>query len=465
MRKRDNNNIKMLATHDRDTLDKLASDLARLPNLADEALSERLAHSLVNRLSGIDKQQIVHPVKKSKVRVNKLVVASFGTAALIAVSLIFVSTANQPRELSQSSVRMVLAQTINAETGHSLQGVSFHELVTSYPPPGSHTSGSVPVIVDEQVEIAGSSHWRILERTSSASMAVQHILWVRAGSTGWRENLTNKQSYLETSSSFPNAFSNGLTLDPTALLSRNVGQCARSVKLNQHGPVTAGRATELLELGPSPCPSADVPGSAGPASFVIDSKTHLILSSRLHFSSGQLSEQLQVSSLQTGISFPASNFPSSPPAGTIVPVATVGPVSSISQLQAEAAFDPFVPQFLPRGWHLGLIKSPSGPVLGGKVNTFTLFYVDSEGATVLEVDELLGGGTFPAGSKVILANGTSATLTSNGTPNGDASLWFVANGVHIMISQGTTAFGIHVSATVSVATLVNIAGSFQPAIK
>lgn len=463
MRKKENRDIELLATQDRHELDKLASNLARLPNSVDEGFSERLACLLVDRFSAMDKQQIVTPNKRSKLGINKLVVASFGIAALITLSLIFVSTANQPPKLSQSSVRMVLARTVDAETGHSLHGVSFHELVTSYPPPGSRRPGSVPIIVDEQVEIAGSSHWRILERTSSVSTGVQHILWVGAGSTGWKEYLTNKQSYLETSNTFPNAFSNGLTIDPTALLSRNVGQCARSVKLDQHGPVTAGRATELLELGPSPCPSADVPGSAGPASFVIDLKTHLILSSRLHFSNGQLSEQLQVSSLQTGISFPASNFPSSPPAGTIAPVATVGPVSSIPQLQAEATFDPFVPQFLPRGWHLGLIKSPSGLVLGGKVNTFTLFFVNSEGTTVLEVDELLGSGTFPAGSKVILANGTTATLTTSGAPNPNASLWFVANGVHIMISQGTIAFGIHVSATVSVATLVRIAGSFQPA--
>src|SRR5262249_20978488 len=55
------------------------------------------------------------------------------------------------------------------------------------------------------------------------------------------------------------------------------GRCAPSVSLGGDGALIDGRRTVILRVGPSPCRSADIPQSDGPATFWLDKQTFFVL--------------------------------------------------------------------------------------------------------------------------------------------------------------------------------------------
>src|SRR5262249_50410366 len=82
------------------------------------------------------------------------------------------------------------------------------------------------------------------------------------------------------------------------LAAGSAGRCAPSESLAGAGPLIAGRPTLILRVGPSPCPSADVPQADGPAAFWLDRQTYLILRADLHGPGNRLAQTIRVTGLR-----------------------------------------------------------------------------------------------------------------------------------------------------------------------
>ncbi len=218
------------------------------------------------------------------------------------------------------------------------------------------------------------------------------------------------------------------------------GRCAPSAALGGQGPVIDGRPTMILQIGASPCPSADAPQLDGPATYWLDARTDLVLRAQLHGPRGQLAETLQVTSLRYSVAFPPGTFTiprPSPPAAC--PVITTLP--SMAALRLALAYPPLVPAVLPSGLRVGAIGS-SGAMTGGcKLTDFTITYDLPSGRPAVQLYEAPSSSPavrFP-GRPVALGHGTTGTL---GTGYGMTVLWWIQDGRYCALQSGGVTAGV-----------------------
>src|SRR5262249_49712627 len=158
------------------------------------------------------------------------------------------------------------------------------------------------------------------------------------------------------------------------------GRCAPSAALGGQGPVIDGRPTIVLQIGASPCPSADMPQLDGPATYWLDAPTDLGLRAPLHGPRGQLAETGQVTSLKHRPPVPPgpAAIPRGVPPPPRPPAPAAGGVPTAPRSGAGGRpappYPPLVPTVLPSGLRAGAIGS-GGTMTGGcKLTDFTITY-------------------------------------------------------------------------------------------
>lgn len=121
--------------------------------------------------------------------------------------------------------------------------------------------------------------------------------------------------------------------------------------------LVAGRATYVIDMGPSLCPSADAPEMNGKLMIWVDKETFFVLKQEQYSTQGNMlimtSEVLQV---QYNVSIDTARFTFMPPAGAQVYDLRPKPVPSASQYQAQLSqlagqlgFPLYAPSYIPQG--------------------------------------------------------------------------------------------------------------------
>ncbi len=453
----------------------LVARLRRLPHEVDSTFDARVAAAVAARLDeggGIElpRRRPMHPRWR-----RDLVLGAVGVvvATVVVVALAVFSGVSRPRvatlgpSAERRAIQLVVAQVARAEAGVDLHDMSYTEQVINTTPPDTTEPNPPPASVVYQVQVANATHWLVTEHVTLADGDTEKTLVVADGATAWSENLITHHAQVGLSTSLPQAFAYGPYISPTALGSQVRGRCARRVYLDANGPLVDGQHTEVLDLGASPCPSAAFPAADGPATFTIDRPSGLLLEATLRYSNGTLAQRIMVSNLHVGLRMPASDFPSSPPPGTLEPNQFVGAIHRLGQLDQASSFTPLIPISLPAGFTLGAIRTPIGEIPGGKLASFTLIYDAPSGEPALVITEYNHApnpGVPPElqGRAVTLPDGLAAYLTTWTSPRpGGATVSFLDLGITVDVSQGTVAYGIHVADTLPTASLLAIAGSLR----
>ena len=218
------------------------------------------------------------------------------------------------------------------------------------------------------------------------------------------------------------------------------GRCAPSAALGGQGPVIDGRTTIVLQIGASPCPSADAPELDGPATYWLDARTDLVLRARLHGPRGQLAETVQVTSLRYSVAFPPGTFTiprPSPP--TACPVITALP--GMAALRRALAYPPLVPAVLPSGLRRGAIGSGGAMTGGCKLTDFTITYDLPSGRPAVQLYEAPSSSPavrFP-GLPVALGHRITGTLDIG---YGMTVLWWIQDGRYCALQSGGVTTGV-----------------------
>jgi hypothetical protein len=400
------------------------------------------------------------------------------TAAAAALAVVLTVSPISPLSPTTGASAQVLARRASAASeGRGIPPVRFTEVVTTYSLPAYFQPAPPPPTVTQQVTFAGADRWR-----SDATVVNPHdagtrkVLTVRNGLSivqrvqvpGMRPSVTVITRRAGADPGLPAASSYGIVIDPTSLLVLGTGACARTVALAGSGPTIAGRATKVLRLGSNPCPSAAVPEIDGPAIFWIDAHTSLVLRAEVFAPNGQLFEQVAVTQLRYGETFPPELFqlPTPPPAqsSTSSPTTVTPTPSGLAQLRAHAAYPPLVPARLPAGVHQAAIQPVTEDPVTGKIDSFTITYNDSAGHPAVQLYEA------PAASPAVRFPGRAVTITpptggkpaTVGTLNASPGLqilWWIEGATYCSLQEGGMTAGVTLSDNLTAAQLIQIAAS------
>ncbi len=314
-------------------------------------------------------------------------------------------------------------------------------LVTTNYPVGFQPEPPPPRTVT-RVQYADPGHWsEVMTVTEPSGEGTQTITQIRNGRQ--LATISGGQVSVERAPSGGSGLPlPGAELPLSQLLAAGMGgRCAPSAALDGQGPVIDGRPTMVLQIGASPCPSADAPQLDGPATYWLDARTHLVLRAQLHGPRGQLAEVVQVTSLRYGVAFPADTFTiprPSPPAAC--PLITTLP--SMAALRRALAYPPLVPAVLPSGLRLGAIGSASMVMTGGcKLTDFTITYNLPSGRPAVQFFEAPSSSPavrFP-GRPVALGHGITGTLDIG---YGMTVLWWIQEGRYCALQSGGVTTGV-----------------------
>jgi hypothetical protein len=332
-------------------------------------------------------------------------------------------------------------------------------VVTTTAPAGFQPEPPPPRVI-EHIDYAGPSHWRTESViTEPFREGTQTVTQIRGGSriaTVAAGRVTVARATGHGGPPFSVAWP-GVALREL-LAAGSAGTCARHAWLSGNGPLIDGRPTVILRLGPSPCPSADVPQANGSATFWLDQQTLLLLRADLHGPGTRLAETIQVTALRYHATFPAGTFrvprPSPPP--TRCPTS----LPNLAALRRALAAPPLLPASLPGGLRTGPI-SPTGTTLGSpcKLTTFTVTYLDPAGHPAVQLYEAPQASPavrFP-GRTVTIRPGLTGTLTAG---RGPAFLWWIQDGRYCALQTGGLTAGVRL-ARVPPAILLRIAAAFR----
>src|SRR5262249_9055218 len=215
----------------------------------------------------------------------------------------------------------------------------------------------------------------------------------------------------------------------------SAGRCAPSESLAGDGPLIAGRPTLILRVGPSPCPSADVPQADGPAAFWLDRQTYLILRADLHGPGNRLAQTIRVTGLRYRVAFPAGTFRLPRPTPRPASCAPARSPPGIAALRSALAHPPLLPAPLPRRLRVGPIGSRAATTSHCKITTFDITYRDGSGRPAVQLSEAPQNYPyvrFP-GRAVTIRPGLTGTLNSGA---GMTILWWFQDGLYCALQSG-----------------------------
>jgi hypothetical protein len=239
----------------------------------------------------------------------------------------------------------------------------------------------------------------------------------------------------------------------------SAGRCAPSASLSTNGPLIDRRPTVVLQTGPSPCPSADVPQANGPATFWLDKHTFLVLRAVLHGPGNRIAETITVTGLHYHVRFPAGTFRLPAPGRTPPPCRTATSLPDLAALRRALAYPPLIPARLPRGLRTGTIGTGGATTSRCKITTFTVTYVDSSGHPAVQLYEAPQASPsvrFP-GRAVTIRPGLSGTLNSG---SGMVILWWIQDGRYCALQSGGLTAGVRLR-RIPVTALIHMAASLR----
>jgi hypothetical protein len=385
--------------------------------------------------------------RRSRVRV------AFGLAAGVAavVALVVAITLNRAGPVDAATLAR---EALAASSGEGLGPIRFTQLVTNSLPHGVFVPAPPPPRVVEHVLVASSDRWRVEATiTRPDGEGTTHVLTVRNGATivtvvgSPGQGKTESRRAAGNDSGLPSASAYGAQIDMLSLLAQTSGRCARKLSPVQDGPRIAGRATQLLRVGATPCPSAAMPELNGPATFVVDRQTHLVLQADTRSASGQLTQRLRTARLVTGGALPARLFRLPKPL----------PKAAHSD-HPGTAFTPSLPSHLPAGLHAGPITPVATEPSDGKTIAFTVTYRDAHGHARLQLYEAAASTPsvrYPGRHVQIRAGITGTYLDRNGL----RILWWIHDGIYLSLQEGGSAAGVPLTGSYPLATLLAIARS------
>jgi hypothetical protein len=458
---------------DLDDLIELATRLQALPPEAwpDPTFPDRLIEEVAQRLPAVPPTTPLRTPSSDVKRKGPRRWGWIGVAAAAAVAAVFgIAGPFTPFGPPQPVSAQVLAAKASAvSAGRGLPTVSFTEVVTTHALSAYFEPAPPPPTVTERETFVAANRWRSdATITDPYGGGSYEIVTVRNGSTITAERRNNdgsQSSWVVTTHAgpepgLPTASTYSVQINPGSLLGSTTGPCARRVKLAGAGPTIAGRATKVLRLGPNPCPSAALPELNGPATFWIDASTSLVLRADILAPNGQLFEQVQVTRLSYGGTFPPRLFrlPAQPPTtprsipSTTLPQTLTAP----AELKSRLDYPPLLPTRLPDGLHQGSIQPVATDPTTGRLESFTINYDNVSGHPVLQLYEA------PATSPSVRFPGRSVTIRPGtiGTLNTSAEmqiLWWIEGDTYISLQGGGVSGGVALNNTITAAQLIQIA--------
>jgi len=387
--------------------------------------------------------------RRMALRAATMTAASLALAAGIAVPLTVTAPAS-----AQAAARRAAAV---ASTGAGLPPFELTEVTSTAsvrfqpePPP--------PRVI-EHVEYAGPSHWRdqyvITEPFHEGTQAFTQIRnGMRIATVADGQVTISRAS----PSQLPSAAAWQVGSLRKMRTAGSVGRCAPSASLG-NGPLIDGRPTLTLSIGPSPCPSADVPQADGPATFWLDKQTFLVLRADLHGPGGRLDQTMRVTSLRYHPSFRASTFRLPRPSPRPTTCSTSGSLPSLAALRRALAAPLLIPASLPDGLRMGAIASAARTTSSCKITSFTITYLSAAGhpAVLLYEAPQDSAAVRFAGRAVTLRPGLTATVATSG---GWTFVWWIQDGRYCDLQSGGITAGVPLI-KVPVQVLLRIASSLR----
>ena len=428
---------------DLEQLLELARALRSLPagEWPDPAFPRRLAAGLARELAP----------RRRRRRPRGRIAVGLAAAAVAAAALIVAISLNRP---AAASAATLARQASAASSGQGLGPVRFTQVITNTPPHGVFEPVPPPLRVVEHVVFAAGNRWRVQATiTEPNSEGTTTVLTVRNGDTIVAVTNSPSEGQIETrrtvgaAAGLPSASAYGAQIDSLTPLAQTRGHCARHLSPVEDGPRIVGRETQLLRLGANPCPSADTPELNGPATFIVDRQTHLVLEAEIHSASGQLTERVQTTALASGGTPVARLFQLPNP----LPKATQPAIPGI-------AFTPQLPNKLPAALHAGPITPVATQAATGKTLAFTVTYRGADGHAQMQLYEAAASTPsvrYP-GRQVVIRPGLAGTYSSRG---GLTILWWIHDGVYVSLQQGGSAAGVPLAGSYPLAMLLQIARS------
>ena len=390
-------------------------------------------------------------------------------AAAAAIVIVLVTLLFAFNHASTVSADVVASRAAGTSSGHGLPPLSYTQVVTNRTVPGTFEPVPAPPRIVERVDFAAADRWRAQATVTEPHGVQTTTLTVRNADTIVTLTHSSYTGTTETriragfGAGLPTAATYGSRIDPLMFLGVPRGRCARRFSLAGNGPRIADRQTLVLRLGPNPCPSAATPEINGPAVFLIDPRTYLVLDAKVFASDGRTPVQhLQTTRLAYGTPVAANLFRLPPPLPTRRPpsFAPLPPDASRAQLQARATFAVLLPTRLPPGLH------PQNPVpiatqqATGKLLAFTITYVDATSQAAMQLYEA------PAASPSVRFPGRPVTIRPNitGTYNASDStriLWWIQNGTYYSLQEGGSSAGTPLIGRFDLQTLRAVAASMR----
>jgi hypothetical protein len=421
----------------------LARVLRSLPagEWPDPAFPRRLATGLAGKLVPARRR------RRPRIRIG----VGMASAVAAAAALIVVISLNRPASVSAA---MLARQTLTASSGQSLGPVRFTQVTTNSVPHGIFEPVPPPPRIVEHVVVADSNRWRVQATITEANgEGTTTVLTVRNGDTIVTVTSSPSEGQTETrrtagaAAELPSASAYGAQIDSLTPLEQTRGHCARRLSPVEDGPRIAGRATQLLRLGATACPSADMPELNGPATFIVDRQTHLVLEAEIHSASGQLTERVRTTALTSGAA-PAARLFRLPK-----------PLAKARQpIRPRIVFTPQLPTNVPAALHAGPMTPVSTQAATGKTLAFTVTYRSANGHAQLQLYEAAAStpSVHYPGRQVVIRPGVVGTYSSR---KGLAILWWIHDGVYLSLQQRGSAAGVPLAGSYPLATLLQIASS------
>jgi hypothetical protein len=418
-------------------------------------------------IAGLDRRRppAGHSWKRWRTRSRWRLGLASVAAAMIIVVVALLFTLNRPPTVSAA---VLASRAAGASSGHSLPPVSYTQVVTNWPVPGSFEPEPAPPRIVERVTFAAANHWRVQATvTEPHGEGIDTTLTVRNGDTIVSLTRSRYSGATETriragsGAGLPTAATYGSRIDPLSFLAASRGRCGRRFSLAGDGPRIAGRKTLVLRLGPNPCPSADTPEVNGPATFLIDARTYLVLDAKVFAAEGHtLVQHLQTTRVAYGMPMVASLFrlPSPLPTRRTPAFGPLPPDTPRSLLQARAAFVVLLPTRLPSSLHAQTLAMVATQPTTGKLLGFTITYANAAGRPALQLYEA------PAASPSVRFPGRPVTIRAGITGTYSARqptqlLWWIQNGTYFSLQQGGSSAGTPLIGRFDLRTLLALAAS------
>jgi hypothetical protein len=205
-----------------------------------------------------------------------------------------------------------------------------------------------------------------------------------------------------------------------------------------------------------------MPEVNGPATFLVDAQTYLVLDAKVFAPDGHtLVQHLQTTRVAYR-TMARSLFRLPPPLRTrrAPSFAPLPPDTSRSKLQARAAFTVALPTRLPASLHAQAIVMVATQPTTRKLLGFTVTYADAANHPVLQLYEASAAGPnvrFP-GRPVMIRAGITGTYSRSGSPR---FLWWIQNGIYFSLQEDGSSAGTPLLGRFDLRTLLALAASMR----